>query len=1229
MKRLTIVIFIITALLIAIGCQTPEESSSSSTISGANGESSSSPVAGITLNSKISGSVTSSVVSSSASISGNISPSASIGKQYATSSTSCDYSDFEAHMIGGAGVAISKGRVTGGSFQASVDSDHEVVLKFVDCGIRCFGKAGSTDLVCDAIADAVVGALEGELNESIETSSLFKGLSIAKIAEGIVETLKLMSALDPTNNIIGSLTDAAAVGGETGKTQMKEIIMQSTVGTLFTSLATLAVEKKTENQALAEGLTLAEAKKRAAAAAWSIEKVVKMLVGIGMEVVVDLDGEMTMYSDLMTQIDDMADTNFMAQLKAYLLVLYDKLYGANPETSDVTLVCVARKDSNSGPQQKITYPPYKVGDQLTCMHASASSDTDEMGITTSNGTQLATDFRVEAKIKLSTDEANRNDPTGTREDNYGGINEIQVHFVDIFSEFDDAVETGGVCADHITVGANGPTDIGDGFIACAKANGLDKYFSGLIGIYKFMRDVDLRESKFSLNDIYQAMVGVDYTGLRMQANFWQIGASDYWLEVDTGGDWNLWMSAYQLSDTGTTDSNGRAVFNAECARNISGAIDLCDGSGPLTGPLTANESQLEALFNNYTPTYASVLQTFENIPSMTEIKASIFKDAHHEPYNVAGPKTFHVQGANTGISSDNWQSDTPIMCKINNPNRAGEFAVGTSSITCELASSTTWDSDGKPASTSTYQSYYALQGRGGGGSDSGDNDRYYGLVNINNGTEYRVNGRELRIRGIQSGFTPADNPTLDGKTLTPVSKEFCDTWTDDSDGATQTHCWHERFTYVALSFPSTWFQAAYYFPYTWEIPITSVWWDSAAGDFVEEEWNMWIAITKNGTPNDYSDDQAVCLDSAGVTVDVTNDEYKIITPFPEVSVPGNLVDCFTATGTYYYLTPEWSGASSTRANQKYRLIRNDGAWMWSVSGTDELVSLTAIETETKATIDPQATIGPPGNISWMLGFDIANLGYDAKFDPFCDDQDADGECDCSDDDGDGECTLVDTPTEPTISEPAGWPGSGSANDIKTIIAVCGGKSGEALAVCFQWLLPNKSINIGTFNANWKVMLECQDSSKALQWADRGAMMTHTAGTDVPNYGNGCGAGSGQDNLGPVRLKNMRKRRNAYNVERPNKMLKLISSATATIGTGVTIGKTDEVFVFQEALAMALLRVTFPMHAKVKYNGEVLEGLRVYMEKSDIPGKPRGLSNGLLRAFLEGAGEISPAANISN
>ena len=1206
MKRLTIVIFIITALLVAIGCRTPEESSRTSTISGANGESSSSPVAGITLNSKISGSVTSSVVSSSASISGNISPSASIGKQYATSSTSCDYSDFEAHMIGGTGTAISKGRVTGGSFQASVDSDHEVVLKF-DCGIRCFGKAGSTDLVCDAIADAVVGALEGELNESVETSSLFKGLSIAKIAEGIVETLKLMSALDPTNNIIENLTAAAAVGGETGRTQMKEIIMQSTVGTLFTSLATLAVEKKTENQALAEGLTLAEAKKRAAAAAWSIEKVVKMLVGIGMEVVVEFDGDMDMYSDLMTQIDDMADTNFMAQLKTYVLVLYDKLYGANPETSDVTLVCVARKESNSGPEEKITYPPYKVGNQLTCMHAASPSDTDEMGITTSNGTQLTTDFRAEAKIKLSTNEANRNDPTGTRENNYGGIHEIQVHFVDIFSEFDDAVQPGGVCSDHMTVGPNGPTDIGPGFIACAKANGLDKYFSGLIGIYKFMRNVDLRGSKFSLNNIYQAMVGVNYTGLRMQANFWQIGAPQYWLEVDTGGDWNSWVSAYQLLDTGATDTNGRHIFRAECAKNISGAIDLCTGETPKSGTLPATETAIENLYNHYTPSYAAVLETFENIPSMTEIKASIFKDAHHEPYNVAGPKNFDVKGIyTTGLNT--WEGDTPILCKINDPNAAGEFAVGTSSISCEQADSVTWDSDGKPSNLTTYRSHYALQHRGGGSVDDGDKDSFYGLLNINNGTDYRINGREVRIRGIRAGHSASGNPTRDGKTIYNVNKEFCDTWTDDSDGSSQSHCWQERFAYVAVEFPTTWFKANYYFPFLWDIDI-------------DNETRIWIAVSDKTTSTDSSDDEAICLRDAGVPTANTNDDSEIT---GAVTLGGNLIDCFdnSETEPFYYLEPVWS-TSNNSDDFKYKIIRSDGTPMWANTpnqNTWPIVDFNDLELALPA----GEKAGPGGTPEWVLNFDIANLGHDAKFDPYCDDQNNNGECDCSDEDGDGECTLADNSTEPTISEPPFWPGSNDAQNIKTIINSCGGKTDTELATCIK----NTSLDFDTIYADWNRLFECQNSDRILLWIDLNmtdGMPTYTTG--AANFGKGCGSTS--DDWGTVRLKNLKKRRNAYNIERPNKMLKLISSATATVGTGVSIGKNDKVFVFQEALAMALLRVTFPMRAVVTYNGEALEGLRVYMDKSDIPGKPRGLSNGLLRAFLEGAGEISPAANISH
>jgi hypothetical protein len=604
-----------------------------------------------------------------------------------------------------------------------------------------------------------------------------------------------------------------------------------------------------------------------------------------------------------------------------------------------------------------------------------------------------------------------------------------------------------------------------------------------------------------------------------------------------------------------------------------------------------------------------MMKDFEAIPAMSEIKDWIFKAAHYKPYNVAGPKTFHVSG-NDDASSDNGQAEYPIMCKITNPNAVGDFVAGSSELQCVKASGTTWNSEGSPTNTATYASYYALQERGGG-SSGGQSDRYYALINLNNGTEYTLNGRQFRVRAILTNLIPSDTPTIDGRTLQSKTVEFCDT--RETDGVQQVNCWKEVLSYVAVNFPVSWYRSMYY-PYTWNVPIQYQYWDSNTDTVVQQTWEMPIAMTDNGTASDFSDDWAVCVTSGAV--DVTSDDVSKVRTSLSIDASNDLTDCFNTGGSdhFYYLSPRW-GADST-SDQNYNLVRDDGIWMWSDATSDySLAAFSAVQTAL-TDVSANADLGPVDPESWLGWFKIANLGYNAKFDPYCDDIDSNGKCNCTDTDDDDQCTLADTYTEPTLSERPYWDGDASADEIKAFLKRCGGKSGANLQSC----LVDGDQN---FNIDWTTVMECETSTKTVSWVDLPGMALGSDPND--NYGYGCGS-STTNFMGKVRLKKLIKRKNAYDVERPNKMLRLISTATGSSGTGVSITHNQEVFSFQEALALAYLRLVMPFTAKITYdNGTTtLEDAGIYFDVVNIPGRDTGPASGLLRKFLEKGGVIDPA-----
>jgi hypothetical protein len=1209
MKRLFLILLILFSAMFLNSCWQTDISTSESLISGSLFP----PDSSVALNAVLSGSVSSELVQStevSAPLTyGSFSTRMEPQTRVSSSSNSCRTSAYETHLVGGNGTAISSGTATAGYFSATTNDQHEVILDF-ECGMRCIGKPGSNDLICDAVSNAILSALENALETTIATDVFFDGLSIAKIVEGIGETLKLMSILDPTNSIAENLAAAETPA------EMEEILTSSALGPLFTSITTMALERKAYNYAIALGMTHEEALAFAAAASWTVENVVTMLVGLGLTVDLEVNGSMSLYGDVFNMVDTMTGTTYVADFRIYLSDLYNRIY-VNNTTSSITIICHAKEDG--GDHSEVDYPPYFVDGQLSCYDASTPSETDEMGVTKNNGTEAANDnWRANVYIKSSNDELNRNDPLGLYDQYNGGLNEFRIGALNVFNEIMVAMQTpvaDGGCGDYIVMGDQGVESIDPRYYSCMAALNINDYFSGVLGVYNFMRNKDLREIKFSLNELYEAITGLYYMTVRINMDPWQAGIdvnSDFKINVTDGlgqtRDYRY--RSYQLYETGTTSWGGPA-FTLECVNGSRGTIALCNGNTPQPSPISTTAANYRTLVDTYKPSYNAMFFGYDNLPTMEEIRNYIFKGAHHGPYNIAGSKTFNVLG---NMSDDNdWEADKPIMCRFNNANVAGDFVAGTSSVTCAIADGTTWDNEGNPSDISTYASYFALQGRGRASGED-QSDEYYALININNGFEYHLNGRPFRIRGIMASYSEySDNPTINGTSIISKTQEFCDNREND-DGVREMRCWTDVFSYVAVEFPDAWFRSDDYWPYTWDVPMNYEYWDPDTEGYIQEEWNVAIAMTQNNTQDNYSDDRAVCLkydESVVDTNDASNDYSRVLDV--TVDVIDDLVDCFDNTDDYfYYLAPRWGAAD--RTVQYYDLIRNDGLWMWSDEDPDESkVSQLTIENVLGK------YIGPAGSSDWINYYEVANLSHDAKFDPFCDDYDGNGECNCTDDDGDGECTLADTFTEPTLSDPPYWRQANDYDDIQTVLDSCGGKSGATLITCMVALYVDNGIDLLNLSLNWNEVLECENSSKTMNWVDIWGIPNNNSPEGF--YGKGCGS-SDNDYMGKIRMKKLIKRDNAYDIRRPNTVMRMISAATASTGTGAEIDPEDELFNFQEALAFAMMRLVMPIHGEVTYNGEVLDNIGLYFDTVRIPDKENNMASGLLRKFLEKGGVVA-------
>lgn len=1254
MKKLLVILLCLFASFAILSCG---EGSSSKGGGGGGG--------GISLSASVTGAVSADVISSVFNVLPNGRFSAAVNPG------ACASSAFNVKRVGGNGTTISSGTAgADGSFTAQTTADDEVVIDFTSCSIKCFGKPNSTGLLCDPLANAVVLALEEELGESVDGSTLFEGLSIAKIAEGMIETLKLISKLDPTNDY-GARIKAANGDPAT----LLAIIKNSPVGTLFTTIGTLSREKKIENQALEDGDSAQSALEEAAKQSWTMDKIMDMVAGLGLEVHVSFDagsGE-SIYAPMFQQMDSWSETDFMAQMQKYVSDLYTLQY-VNKQQSSVSLLCSGYNWSASQ-SKEITYPPFFNGEyvtvtingveytdvkKLSCIDQSTVNNvTDALSLSTLDpvqGIRVPLDtVELNASLQPTFQETNRNDPTGTRGYEFGK-DSMYLSLIDVFTEFMNAMmpafeiepgifSTPGFCGQYVQISpeGDGPAGFDAAFDQCIKThdkNGNDplltglpainQYFAGVLGIFKFMRDPDLRSTRFSLNDLYATMTGRDGMAMRLNADLWKLGVQTQWVQFrDTTND-SGYIPAYNLQPAvdATTGgdvftASGRQVYDLVCPPI------LCPNAVPSMETIVLTTAEQEAALyaeiDATKPSFASSVGMFQNVPDMNDIKNSIFQDAHHVDYNIAGQKTFYAKGVSTDYNQ--WDAEVPILCHLIDTDAAGNFVAGSTRVECVKADAVTWDADGYPSDLTTYAGYYALQERGGGNNDG--SDRYYGLMSMNTGMDYRVNGRDFRIRGIRTDVSIPAGVTLDGQTYQSINQEFCNTYTDGT-GQTLYNCWQEMFDYVAVPFEPTWFPETSYNPYTWYVPMT---------DSMGNQWSMPVGVSNAGTATDFNDDFSVCIkggdgtNQTGVVVN-TNDST------PDTSIVDNLVlqdpvttttwyldKCSAMTGTFYYLNPNWGALS--RSGFTYHLVRNDGQWMYqnNVDWAPYNINIATIETALNSALIGGSSLqamGPETTSSWLNGYEVANLNHDPKFDPFCDDVDGNGECNCEDTDGDLKCTLADNYTEPTFSDPPYWSGNSNASAAAQIIAQHGGLSGIALVNSLRGIDPvGTPVDFNAVSMNWDNVFECANHAP-MKWANFMRLTDINDDPSVAQYaGEGCGTYDwmgyeGMGTMGPVRMRKLIARNNAYDIGKPNTLLKLMSAATATTGTGVAVDPNNQIYGFQEAMALTIVRGFFPPKIAVRYNNQVYEDISVYFDTIDLPGKNGNTSTGLLRGFMQKA-----------
>jgi hypothetical protein len=1100
-----------------------------------------------------------------------------------------------------------------GAFTANINKDFEAILKFT-CpaprdNMRCFVKANDTGIVCDPLADAVVSSLEEELSASlgatsVETSTLFRGLSIAKIAQGMIETLKLIVALDPTNDMFDKIIAAAG-----DKSALKSIISESPVGTLFKAIAEAAKTAVINNQT---NSTSGEQ--------MSVEALVNLIAGMGMTIEIDPSVTGTkgpgLYSDLMGSLDELTNTSFMANLKLYLLKLYD-ITVVKKEASPVAMICMA-ENNNSGTYIKpLTYAPRldTVNNRINCDNAYIP------------GTW--TEVRISLLLKPSFTENDRNDPTGEHKSNE--YSDFRISYISTMKEFDTGLQQ-YMQDNNTNCGLNTTSEfkIDDNtvFKDCMVKADLAKYFTGLLGIYVFQNNPTQSVKKFSLNDIHNSisesvfMVGQTPNGgggLSIPVTYTENGQ-------DINGEAYFPQLVQELPTLFNATTN-TPTFQLKCPTRI-----CADGVNPDKPVTNFTGDELKTFLSAYKLTYNSTMKMFEQIPTMDEIKKSIFQDAHHEDWNIMGSEKFYINGVPE--SSNPWQAVAPILCKISNADSSGNFIRDTSSVSCIAANDVTWV-NGKVSGVNDYgkytKGYLGLQDR----SRREDPVKYYSLVNLGTGWEIYLNGRQFRVKH-EAG--------ANGKTTGEIQQKVC-----DQSG----HCWEEDFIYVVSDLTAL-LQTETFRPFSIGKNVTVTFTDWSSGQPVTQSYDQWrdMAMSNKGTATEYSDDLALCLTESALTSALGTQDTTEVVNVANINWSGNPVNCDSTGNSFYYLTLSWQGGTADRTNYKYGLLKNDGTNMHMVVDNqwyDGIIPLATVALYAEANLDlgitdldnNDAHLYPAGDVTYMPGFEIANLKHESKFDPYCDDVDMNGRCDCYKVSGvdanglpifatsltsggtidttdiygitrtAGNCTIEDKGgSEPTLSDRPYWNNSGDPNNaiqiqiLMNVMDTCGSKTSDSdLSTCLGTSLDTN------VPADFNKLFACKDSSKTMKYVNLGWMKNGGNPSETQNPGDGCGTVDPWNQTatggtyGPVRFRKLIARNNAYNVSRPQTLMKMIATATQTIGTGGgNITSTDLKFSLNEAMAMMLVRLSMPVNGIVIDKDNMpIANVGVHYERVWIPG----------------------------
>lgn len=1134
----------------------------------------------------------------------------------------CSSGSFTGYIVGGGGATVATGSVSNGTFELpSIPEGREMILTFTctdSSTQRCLAKSGDAGIKCNPVADAVLGAFEEASGKALSDSA-FQGKSIAKLGAAIVQAAQNDgTATEAFNNQINSCkTDSASAAA--AKQCYLEAIQASPFAGVFKLMQTMV-----------SGWTVPD-----------LFILMADMFGARLEIDSFVYSRMMTEMDTWLGTNFVSETrNFVQALvnegaantnnyvvKIECLLSYSKFRGGGviryppvmsaPDANGVQRpTCInhtawAANGISAGAyaaiENNLTQGLWDLVDATNSVgHCSSWSDA---GNTPGAFCVGGANMTITPKVV----EPNRNDPLGERESDFWSA--PRVGLVEVFPGFMYEIQAnplvlgtapgGGPCMD---LSGHGPPEVVTGGTCLSSLQSYfsshKHYFAGMLGLYLFLKSGTA--SDLSLNDLHKLFT----KGLTSTAGGTTV-ATGYNAKITL--PWSQEYCGTQLSD-----GSQQFVMPVVVVDEVTNALSVASGFSCSNGGMAAPKTEIayKALLAQSNPPYSSTFQMFEQIPTSTQINSFIFGAGYHTEWNPTGNKTYWAASLGT--------SNKPIFCKMTDAvtGKARESRLDNSTlISCISDQGLVSTPDPITKSVSIPKGYpYTLVNYGFQGDSKG---ALFALADAKTGYQVMIDGNPILVYQVRSGNGAGSCHPTDIYSGAPVQKVKLNFgWGDQTQSsATNVYC----FDFAAFQASSS--IMLYFGGPISDSSFTSPWKPTMVGSLDNATPNNTDILPicyfayKSG-PSLVSRDVSTGVESVGA--DIASDGV-ITKALMDATGTGSgtardlIAKCsesYPNHNKYYLIQAGSSWQSTVRADLKAHLIYSVGnpsmlqfkPWDSSVTNwNDLLVSISVSEVEKalnngsdcSVTVGTKTCAAPQSAAAPIMNVQLANQKWNAKFDPFCDDLDKDGFCDCKDAStgaakSPGTCSLLDDAAEPTLSQPPFWSGSPNSADLKSLFEQMGGKAGSELATIedsTMGTMPFDFAYLGSkqlwfdinsaFACQFKVSGETTYRNPTqIDWNGFGSL--HHGGCPASEggtiqdltYGMGSITGGG----GPIRMVKLVAANNAYSINRPNTLVKLINYATKSVGQGVAVDPNAKVFSFDEALALVALRLTLPFQS---------------------------------------------------